>query len=115
MECISSIQASQCEGRKEGIKEDGVYCQFDVGALWEMLHDRFDQIHSAKPSKLAFYKLSIPRIYEVSGSCFPHNVFVPFLQQLDVSLKKVVNPMSFNEHAINLIKVCNFTILSIKC
>ena len=49
---------------------------------------------------------------------FPHKVFIPFLEQVDTSLKKVVNPTSFNEHGCNLIKVrpyfcCIYNILNV--
>ena len=40
---------------------------------------------------------------------FPHKVFIPFLQQVDASVKQVINPASFSKHGSNLIKVRPFT------
>ena len=41
---------------------------------------------------------------------FPHKVFIPFLQKVDLNLKKVINSTSFNEHGDNLIKVSTVVI-----
>ena len=40
---------------------------------------------------------------------FPHKVFIPFLQQIDASVKQVINPTSFSKHGSSLIKVRPFT------
>ena len=40
---------------------------------------------------------------------FPHKVFIPFLQQVDASVKQVINPTSFSQHRSSLIKVRPFT------
>lgn len=97
-----------------------MYYRFGGGALCEMLHRRYDQICSAKNKNLMSIEISILQAintkdksdipgylkYQDRGYMyFPHKVFIPFLQQVDTSLKKVVNPTSFNEHGGNLIKV----------
>ena len=130
MEHVSSIQASHCEvmdtstARTEDIKEDGVCYRFGGGALCETLHRRYDQICCAKNKNLmSIIEISILQAVNTKDKSdipqylkyrdygymyFPHKVFIPFLRQVDVNLKKVVNPTSFNEHGNNLIKVCYF-------
>ena len=125
VEHVSSFQLSQSDAVDTGtsdevIEEEGVYYRFGGGALCEMLHRRYDQIRSATNKNLMSIeisrlqaintkdKLDIPDYlkYQDRGYMyFPHKVFIPFLQQVDLNVKKVVNPTSFNKHGGDLIKV----------
>ena len=126
LEHVSSFQSSKNDAMDTGTtsyevtEEDGVYYRFGGGALCEMLHCRYNQIRSAMNKNLMSIKISILQAintkdksdvpgylkYQDRGYMyFPHKVFIPFLQEVDTNLKKVVDPTTFNEHGDNLIKV----------
>ena len=108
----------------EVIEEDGMHYRFGGGALWEMLHRRYNQIHNSPNKNLMFIEITLLQVmntkhksgipgylkYQDRGYMyFPHKVFIPFLQLVDVSVKQVINLISFSEHGSNLNKVRPFT------
>lgn len=124
LEHVSSFQACQSGATESSCgsvtEEDGVYYRFGGGALCEMLHRRYKQISSAKNKNLMSIEISILQAINTKDKSdipdylqyrdrgfmyFPHKVFIPFLQKVDLNLKKVINSTSFNEHGDNLIKV----------
>ena len=130
LEHVSSFQLSQRDAVDTGttgdevIEEDGVYYRFGGGALCEMLHRRYDQIRNSTNKNLMSIEISLLQAintkdksdipgylkYQDRGFMyFPHKVFIPFLQQVDASVKQVINPTSFSKHGSNLIKVRPFT------
>ena len=134
LEHVSSFLSSQSDAMDTSTSDDvieevGVYYRFVGGALYEMLHCRYNEIRSLRNKNLMSIKISILQAintkdksdipaylkYQDCGYMyFPHKVFIPILQQVDTSVKKIVNLTSFNEHVCNLIKVrWHFTIF--KC
>lgn len=121
LENVSSFQACQSGATESACslvtEEDGVYYRFGRGALCEMLHRRYKQISSTKNKNLMSTEISILQAINTKTNqtyvpdylryrdhgfiYFPLKVFIPFLQKVDLNLKKVINSTSFNEHGDN--------------
>lgn len=102
------------------LEEDSIYYQFDGGTLCEMFHRQYKEIRSASDKNLMSIEISLLQAINTKDKSdileylqyrdcgfmyFPHKVFIPFLQQVDQSVKKVTNQTSLNEHRDDLVKV----------
>ena len=101
---------------------DDVYYRFGGAALCDMLHQRYKQIKTSPKDRKDIISQEITILQAINSKdksaipdymkyrdlgymYFPHQTFIPFLRNVDTSLKEVVNPSGLEKHGHNLIKV----------
>ena len=105
-----------------GTDEDGVYYRFGGAALCSMLHALYKEIKQCSDDQRNVLSQKITVLQAINTkdkSCipgylkyrdrgymyFPDPLFVPYLREVDMVLKQVVNSKGLNEHGADLIKV----------
>ena len=123
LDCVvhSSSSTTSSDGNCEQ-DDDSVYYRFGGGAISDMLHLRYKQIRSCKDDSrdllsqeiailqamLIRDKSQIPGYlkYRDRGYMyFPDPAFLPFLRNIDTTLKTVINIDGLQQEGDNLIKV----------
>ena len=119
--CTSSIETES--PFETVIDDDDIYYRFGGAALCEMHKKRYQKLtdcgkqqRDALSQEISILqaintkdKAGIPgylRFCNRGYMYFPHQVFLPFLHNVDSIVRKVVNPEGFQEHGDDLVKVC---------